>query len=182
VLGRRVAEAAAGRAADAGDPGGGACQHDRAAGAAFLHRRDRGLDGVEHAGEVDVDDVLPGAVQLGQPHGGDAGVAEHDVDRSDLGHAPLERLPKLGFVAHVGLRAEDAPVERLDLPDGLGQVIGGGHRIGHAVDLPADVHRDDVRALLGQADGMAAALTARGTGDEGDLALELSHYGPPSPM
>ena len=51
-----------------------------------------------------------------QPHRGDAGVGQHDVDRAELGHAPLERLPELGFVAHVGLRGEDAPVERLDLP------------------------------------------------------------------
>jgi hypothetical protein len=42
------------------------------------------------------------------------------------------------------------------------------------VDLTADVGRDDVRALLGQPHRVAAALAARGTGDEGDLALEPS--------
>ena len=39
----------------------------------------------------------------------------------------------------------------------------------------ADVHRDDVGALLGQTYGLGAALAARGTGDEGDLALDASH-------
>jgi amidase len=145
VLGRGVAEAAAGGAADAVDPRGRAGQHDRAAPAALLHRRDGGLHGVEHAGEVDIDHVLPGAVLLMQRHGRDAGVRQHDVDRADLGDALLKRPPELGFVAYVGLRGEDAPVERLDLLGGLGEIVGGGHRVGHGVDLPADVHGDDVR-------------------------------------
>ena len=86
-------------------------------------------------------------------------------------NACLHRLS----VAHVGLGGDDAPVERLDLLDRLLQVLGRRHRVGHARDLRADVDRDDVSALLGESDGVAAALAARGAGDEGDLAFEFSH-------
>src|SRR4029077_15546908 len=64
VLGGGVAEPAAARAADPVDPGRGAGQHDRAARAALDHRWDGDLHRVEHAGQVDVDHVLPGLVRL----------------------------------------------------------------------------------------------------------------------
>src|SRR6185437_6862812 len=98
VLGGGVAQAAAAGAADAGDPGGGTGQHDRAARAALDHGRDRDLHRVEHPGEVDVDDVLPGPVELlGQCHRRDTRVGQHDVDRAELGHTRLERRPQPGL-------------------------------------------------------------------------------------
>ena len=55
---------------------------------------------------------------------------------------------------------------------GLLQVLGRGQRIGVRLDLPADVDRDDVRALLGHAHRVGAALAPRRAGDERDFALE----------
>src|SRR5690348_166130 len=60
VLAGGVAEAAAGLAADALEPGGRAGQHDRPAAALLDQPRHGHLDGVPDAGEVDVDDVSPG--------------------------------------------------------------------------------------------------------------------------
>ena len=63
-------------------------------------------------------------------------------------------------VADVGLAGDDAAVEGLDLLDRLGQV-----------DVRPDVDGDDVGALFGQPHGVAAALTPRGAGDEGDFSF-----------
>jgi hypothetical protein len=175
VLGRGVAEAAAGRAADAVDAGRGTGQHDRAALAALDHGRDGRLDGVQHAGQVDVDHVLPGVVRLVQRHGRDAGVGQHNVHRPELGHPGVERRPQPRLVPDVGLLGHDPPVEGLDFLGRLGQVIGRRHRVRHGFDLPADVNGDDVRAFLREPDRVAAALAARGAGDEGDFAFQLSH-------
>jgi len=65
---------------------------------------------------------------------------------------------------------------------GLVQIFAVRHRIGDAVDLFAQIERDDVGALLREPNRVAAALAARRARDEGDLALELSchaapHYG-----
>jgi hypothetical protein len=138
------------------------------------HGRDRGLDGVEHAGQVHVDHVLPRAVNLVQRHGRDAGVGQDDVHRAEFGHACLERRLELRLVPHVGLPREDPAVQRLDLLDGLGQVLRSGHGVGNRLDLPADVNRDDVGALLRQPHRVASSLPARRPGDEGDFAFELS--------
>jgi hypothetical protein len=47
------------------------------------------------------------------------------------------------------LGVHDAPVQGLDPGDGLDQIIGCGHRVGHIVELSADVDGDDVSAVLG---------------------------------
>ena len=43
-----------------------------------------------------------------------------------------------------------------------------GQWVGNRVDIGADVDGDDVGTLLGQRDGMAAALAPRRAGDDGD--------------
>src|SRR5207253_1021531 len=50
---------------------------------------------------------------------------------------------------------------------------------GIAHDRLAHVDGDDVGALMRQPDGVAAALTARRSGDESDFALNTSSHGYP---
>ena len=76
------------------------------------------------------------------------------------------------LIANVGLARDDSRAGVLDELDRGGQIVGGGHRIGHRRDLVADVDRDDVRAVGRQPDRLGAALTAGGAGDERDFACE----------
>ena len=67
-----------------------------------------------------------------------------------------------GLVPHVGLAGHDAPVQRLDLLDRLGQVVRAWPSgTATAADLAADVHRDDVGAFLGQPDGVTVVHAVR---------------------
>ena len=91
---------------------------------------------------------------------------------------PSSKAAQGGHVADVGLPGEDAPVQRLDRPHRLGELLRGAHLVAHRLQLGADVDRDDVGALLRQPDRVAPTLAAGGSGDEGDLALELSHVTP----
>src|ERR1700733_13568138 len=175
VLGRGVTEPARGLAADAVDSCRRTGEHDRAARAPLDHARYGGLDRVVDPGEVDVEDVLPLLRLRVHGHRGDAGVGEEHVDRAEFGRARLEGLLRRGGGAEVGAGGEDPPVQGLDLLDRLGEVLWGGHRVSDGGDLLANVDRDDVGALLGEPDRVAAALAARRTGDESDLAFKLSH-------
>ena len=86
-----------------------------------------------------------------------------------------------GRVPYVGLGGDDPAVQRLDVLDRLGQVLlGAPSGIRRCRSLRADVDRDDVGALLGQPDRVAATLAAGGPGDEGDLALDAPHRVLPS--
>jgi hypothetical protein len=55
--------------------------------------------------------------------------AAADVDRADRGRSLLERLLQRCFIADVGLRGEDPPVQGLNLLRGGGEVLGRGHRV-----------------------------------------------------
>ena len=79
--------------------------------------------------------------------------------RPSTGDPVVEGRRQPARLADVGLAGDDAAVEGLDLLDRLGQI--GGR---------PDVDGDDVGALFGQPDGVAAALTPRGAGDEGDFS------------
>lgn len=144
---------------------------DRPAVACLDHRRHHRLDRVEHAGEVDVDDVLPLLCRnLPQPapieH---PGVVHHDVETAEL----LDRVgdqTALAFgVAHVDFAGQDLPAFSLDQRHRLGKILRGGGRVsvvfGHGC---AGVQRDDVRSGAGQTHAVRAALPARGSGDVGD--------------
>jgi hypothetical protein len=87
----------------------------------------------------------------------------------------VERRLQRTVVAHVGLAREDAAVERLDQPHGLGEVVGRRHRILHRRQLFRDIHRDDVGALLCHSQRVAAPLSSCRARDERDLAIESSH-------
>ena len=84
-----------------------------------------------------------------------------------LSTAALERV----VVANVDLGGDDAPVEVLDQVRGLGEVLGRRTHRRRGVEVLADVDGDDVGAFLRQPHRVAAALAARRTGDERDLAL-----------
>jgi hypothetical protein len=160
------------------DSGRGAGGDDRAAA-----RRDEvrggGHHGVPHPGQVGIQRVLPDGRGDLVPRldGADTGVGADDIQPPQLSHAVVHGGLQRGEIAHVRLRSDDPAVQRLDRLDRLGQVGFGGQRVGHDVDLAADVHRDDVRALLGQPDRVTAALPAGRSGDERDLALNSSGHG-----
>ena len=123
---------------------------------------DGSLHGVPHAGQVDVDYVLPGLLGqfFGRAEADDGCVGDHGVEPAEPGDPIVERRLEPVVVADVGLAGDDAAVEGLDLLD----------RLGH-IDVDGDVDCDDVCALLGQPDRVAAALTPGGAGDEGDFSL-----------
>ena len=58
---------------------------------------------------------------------------------------------------------------------GLLEIFRGGQRVADGLDVFAEVDGDDVGALFGQPNRVAAALAACGAGDECDLAFNASH-------
>jgi len=54
-------------------------------------------------------------------------------------------------------------------------LMATGAAFEHAVELAADVHADDVSALLGQSDRVRAPLSPRRSGDEGDATVHSAH-------
>ncbi len=67
----------------------------------------------------------------------------------------LQRAGQRRLIANIGLARHDSRAGVLDELDRGGQIVGGGHRIGHRRDLVADVDRDDVRAVGRQSDRLA---------------------------
>ena len=148
------------------------------------HRRQCGLDREVDALEVHVDGVDEGRdVQPLLPRRRkDPGVGDDEVEPAEFGDAVGHDLLEPVEVADVGLLGDDAPTGLLDEVDRLVEILAGRHRVRDAVDLTAQVERDDVGPLLGEPDRVAAALAARRPGDEDDLPVELSchdapHYG-----
>ena len=113
-----------------------------------------------------------------EPHGQDPGIRQDDVEPAELRHPLRDSLRELGEVADVGRGRHDPAIQPFDELDGPCEVVWGGGRIAvDRGDRAADVHRDDVRAFLGQPHGVRSALAARGPGDEGDLAVESTCHG-----
>ena len=111
----------------------------------------------------------------GSLHARDAGRRDDDVELAQLGDAVFEGRPQLAGVAHVDLRRDDALAGLLDELRGLLEVLRCRHRVADRREVLTPVDGDDVGALLGQPNRVAAALPARGAGDEGDLSLNASH-------
>src|SRR6202043_2479914 len=61
-------------------------------------------------------------------------------------------------------------------------VLRRGQRVRIRLNLLHQVDGDDVRALLGQPDRMAAALAARGAGNESDFSFKTARHGVSSPV
>ncbi len=72
-----------------------------------------------------------------------------------------------------------APAGCLNLRYGPGEVCRRRQRVGDRVDLTADIHRDHVGAVLGQAHRVATALSPGRAGDQRDLAVEPSRHRDP---
>ena len=85
---------------------------------------------------------------------------------------------ELAEVAHVGLAGHDAAVEVLDELGRLGQIVRRRHRVRDRLDGLAQVDGDDLGALLRQPQRVRAALPARRSRDERDLAVHPTHGGP----
>ena len=100
---------------------------------------------------------------------------DDDVELAQLGDAVVEAPLQLAGVAHVDLRRDDALPGLLDELGGLLEVLRRRHRVADGVEVLTQVDGDDVGALFGQPDRVAAALAARGAGDEGDFPLNASH-------
>ena len=147
--------------------GEGTGDHQRGTGAEVRNRR---VEGVEHAAEIDAADVHPRLQGLVLRYRADTGVGHHDVDLAELRDAVGHRLPHGGLVADIGLDGEDPPAERLDLLHRLSLILLRRHRVADGVEGGEVVDRDDVRALAGELDGVTASLPACGTGDQCDLA------------
>ena len=135
-------------------------------------------DGVHHAEQVDVGgvDEVHRVELLAERHRQDARVGHDDVEPAEVGDAGLERVAQLMTLADVGDLGEHATAEFLDRPLDVGEIVGGGERVRVRVDVPADVDDDDVGTLFGHRERVRAALTARSTRDESDLALEPSRH------
>jgi hypothetical protein len=71
--------------------------------------------------QVDRDGVLEDLLGVGLVRvlRGDPGVRDYDVDTAELADPVLDRGAQGDAVAHVGLRGDDPPIERLDARDGL---------------------------------------------------------------
>jgi hypothetical protein len=63
----------------------------------------------------------------------------------------------------------------LDEPRGFLQILRPRERIRVALEIGADVKRDDVRALGGEIDCVGTTLATRRTRHHSDLVIELAH-------
>ena len=134
------------------------------------------LHGVEDAGQVDVDGLVPRVVghELdGQRRIGPC-VGQDDVEPAELLDPGPDRRLERRQVAHVGLFGVHRSARRLDQAHGHGQVLGRGERVRRVVHVVAQVDADDAGALLREADGVVASLPPSDPGDEDDLPLEAA--------
>ena len=90
----------------------------------------------------------------------------------------LHRGFQLGQVSDIGDNSQCLAAGRLDESCGLVEIGFGAQRVGNRLDVGANIHGDDVCALFGQCDGVAAALAARRAGDDGDGVVEFTHDTP----
>ena len=111
----------------------------------------------------------------GPARASDAGVGDHDVQPAELREPLVDNLVDRRLVAHIGSGCHNPTAQRLDFFDGLGEFLLGSQLVGEPVDLLADVERDDVGTVPGKPHRMGAALAARPTADEGNLAVQRSH-------
>src|SRR5690606_12551707 len=101
-------------------------------------------------------------------------VGDDDVEPAELLDTGVDGRLQGVEIPDVDLGGVDPAVEAFHQVGGLGQILRAGQRNLHAVDLSADVDRDDVGALLGHPHRVGAALAPGGPGDECDLAFESS--------
>src|SRR6185437_13419627 len=125
---------------------------DDAAEALLSHHRYGRAQGVERAGQVGVDQLLPHPVaDLVEGSGADdAGVGHHDVEAAQVGDGLRDGGVDRGRVAHVQGQRHTAPAQFLDQLRGLAQVILGAQRVGQVCHRARSVGDHDVGSLGGQ--------------------------------
>jgi hypothetical protein len=136
---------------------------------------EKGVRDIEHALEVDADDVLPILDHRFRRRGEgiapvDAGVVHQDRDladpRADLGGDAAARHA----LGHIEPHARGRAPAVADDPLGLSRRGG------------VDVENDDVRTLPGIADGYCSADARSAAGDSGDVALKQPAHVCPRPL
>jgi hypothetical protein len=71
-------------------------------------------------------------------------------------------------------RTVNAPTQSFDLGYDPGEIRRRRQRVGDRVDLAANIHRDHIRAVLGQAHRVATALSPGRACNQRDLAIKPS--------
>jgi hypothetical protein len=85
-----------------------------------------------------------------------------------------DRLPYCGALMHVDDRGVHAHTFLLCQACGLVQILRPGQRVGVALQIGADIERDDVGALAGQVHRMRPALSTGSTRDHRNLVVQLA--------
>src|SRR5438094_2392485 len=149
--------------------------HDPPA-AAQPQERDGRACAEEDALHVDGEDAVPLRLVHGDNGGGgdDAGVGDQDVEAAEgllhRGHEPRH----LRGGGDVGGDSDAAVAVVQDRTRRRVEVVGRGERVRRgAVGRPRDVRHRDLAARPGQGHGDGVPEAPGGTGDEGDLAVEL---------
>ena len=144
------------------------------------HELGGGLDGVEVALEVDVDDGVPLVFGHVEDHAvaKDAGDVDEDVDAAEGVDALADHVLAAlgggdGVVVGDGVAAGGGSSYGGRCADLVAHLVGGAGVVSGAVDVDAGVVDDDVRALLREEQGDGAADAAAGAGDYGVAAFEL---------
>ena len=152
---------------------GGAGGDDRGA---LAEVRQRDLDGVDGADQVGVHHVDPGLHVGGSPF-----MPAIPACATTMSSLPSSAMPSSSadFSWPASRTSAFAVTTRCPVFStncgGLLEVFRRGHRVADGVEVLAQVDRDDVGAFLGEPDRVAAALSARGAGDECDFPLNASH-------
>ncbi|MCY1532766.1 hypothetical protein D9M68_680550 [compost metagenome] len=128
-----------------------------------LHARQHGGDAVEHALDVDVDGAVPlvdlELVQRRQRH--HARVVDQHVDAAEGLDGGGGELFQIGALGHVGGDGDGFAAGLADLGDDLVEPVGAAGREHH------------LGAARGQVARRRFAQAAAGTGDDGNLALDV---------
>jgi hypothetical protein len=134
------------------------------------HRADGGLDHVEGAEEVDLQDLLPVVDRHAhdQVIAGDAGIVDEDVDLAERLEGGGDGLHARFRIGHVGRDVDGLPTESLDLGHG-----------GFGDFLASHVHEGDVATLSRELQADCLAYAAGSARDESGLTGEIEHMDPP---
>jgi len=139
------------------------------------------MRGSPDAGQVDVDHVLPRL--LGHFRGGavgdDSRVRDDYVQPAERIHPGRDCCVQRHEISHVGFSGDDSPADCLDEARRLDKVLLPRQVVGDAVDIGRDIDGDDVSALLGEADRVAAPLPTCCAGNQGNLAFYTTHLRAP---
>ena len=133
------------------------------------------MDGVDDTDEVDVEGVGEGLNRQMGTQRTDARVGDDHVEFAEFGDRVGEFAADRRAVPHVDLSGVGLAAGLLHLQAGLFEITRCRQRVFVGLDVVADIQEDDVGTLLGQLDGVAAALTASTAGNQNDFILNSTH-------